>query len=1058
MSATNTTTSLHEPETIGKAPYIDVNSQATSLRQHSPMPGQKRPGGPPHQRSIRTEDSFTEPRDIERHSKLPYFLRMHGSITPRMIVPLAVIGAWATLITCISKFVHPLVVSDLLLTVLGFVVGLGISFRTSSAYERYVDGRKYWAQLSQTSRDLARHIWIHVKERHDTDPEQGKADLLGKLTALNLIVAFAVALKHRLRFEPYTQYEDLEPLVSHLSTFAGEAFDPNTSEPRRKTSWKRGGEYLGLTFAESNPRKVIKRSKKNLGNLPLEILTYMSAYMDSVSETGQFPNGVQQSMVMANLASLNEVLAGTERVLNTPLPIAYSIAISQITWVYVIMLPFQLWHALGWITIPGTIVGAYIILGIAAIGREIENPFGRDENDLPLDKFCQGLEDEINVIASKAPPKLGDFVMTETNTIMFDSNYTSLAAKILQSIRCGSAEPVGGVARFQTLRNFYADNARFKGQTELFTLFSGDAFNPSLESSVTKGAHMVPVLNNLIGGNGKGVACVGNHDLDFGVLQFRHLKAQCTFPWLLANVLDPALGEDVALGNCEKTMILHTTNGIKIGVIGLAEREWLDTINALPPNLIYKSAFESAKALIPNLRQQGADIIIALTHAREPSDVKLAEKTPPGFIDIILGGHDHFYNHQIVKGTHILRSGTDFKQLSYIEAYRNSNPSSPSLSNSSTPPLRPRWSFRITRHDITRSIPEDPSTMKVVENLTSKLRRHLETPVGYTYAPLDARFNTVRTRESNIGNFVCDLMRHYYSAECALMAGGTVRGDQVYGPGVLRLKDIMNCFPFEDPVIVVRVKGNMIREALENSVCLVPALEGRYCQVSGMRFCYDDTKEAGQRVRWVEVAGGPLDEERKYTVATRGYMGRGKDGFTSLLVRSEGGEAEELVSEENGVLISMILRQYFMSLKVMRRWRRWGPSLGRHWGGVHEKLHGDEGSVDVAEPGSKAHKHHNDGGHGDGGDDTDDDGEGHGVSDGAVEEGEEEERRTYVARSVARRWMRAAGIDHGGVGTVENHDTSEDGLLPDWTRGIAPRVEGRIVIQGANGEAEENGN
>lgn len=101
------------------------------------------------------------------------------------------------------------------------------------------------------------------------------------------------------------------------------------------------------------------------------------------------------------------------------------------------MLPFQLWHALGWITIPGTIVGAYIILGIAAIGREIENPFGRDENDLPLDKFCQGLEDEINVIASKAPPKLGDFVMTETNTIMFDSNYTSLAAKSTEDIRAG---------------------------------------------------------------------------------------------------------------------------------------------------------------------------------------------------------------------------------------------------------------------------------------------------------------------------------------------------------------------------------------------------------------------------------------------------------------------------------------------------------------------------------------------------------------------------------------------------------------------------------------------
>lgn len=65
-----------------------------------------------------------------------------------------------------------------------------------------------------------------------------------------------------------------------------------------------------------------------------------------------------------------------------------------------------------------------------------------------------------------------------------------------------------------------------------------------------------------------------NHDLDFGVPQFRHLSKQCNFPWLLANVLDPGLGHDVALGNCPKTTILESSNGIKVGLIGLAEREW----------------------------------------------------------------------------------------------------------------------------------------------------------------------------------------------------------------------------------------------------------------------------------------------------------------------------------------------------------------------------------------------------------------------------------------------------------------------------------------------------
>ena len=178
---------------------------------------------------------------------------------------------------------------------------------------------------------------------------------MAKISALNLIVAFAISLKHKLRFEPYTNHEDLAPLVNHLDTFAGHALDIAPSTERKKSSWKRGGEYLGLTFAESNPRKLIKNSNRNLGNLPLEILSYLSSYTNSVVKNKTLDPGVPQAMILGNLASLNEVLAGSERVLNTPLPVAYSIAISQITWVYVLALPFQLWDALRWITIPGTI-------------------------------------------------------------------------------------------------------------------------------------------------------------------------------------------------------------------------------------------------------------------------------------------------------------------------------------------------------------------------------------------------------------------------------------------------------------------------------------------------------------------------------------------------------------------------------------------------------------------------------------------------------------------------------------------------------------------------------
>jgi 5'-nucleotidase len=198
---------------------------------------------------------------------------------------------------------------------------------------------------------------------------------------------------------------------------------------------------------------------------------------------------------------------------------------------------------------------------------------------------------------------------------------------------------------------------------------------------------------------------------------------------------------------------------------------------------------------------------------------------------------------------------------------------------------------------------------QLVGKLTSSLKDKLEKPLGYTATALDARFTTVRLKESNIGNWVCDLMRAHYNGDCCLMASGTIRGDQVYRPGVLRLKDIMNCFPFEDPTIVIRITGAALLEALENSVSAYPSLEGRFPQVSDIEFEFDPSLPPNRRIIWTKVGGEPLDLERKYVVVTRGYMGRGKDGFDSLLVESEGGKAEEIVSEENGILISMMLRQ-----------------------------------------------------------------------------------------------------------------------------------------------------
>lgn len=122
-------------------------------------------------------------------------------------------------------------------------------------------------------------------------------------SAINLILAFAIckslfsswcatvshssiALKHRLRFEPHIHYEDLEGLVSYLDTFAKQAYDPKLNVPKKQSALKSIGVYLGLPFAESNPQKLIKRSMKPVGNLPLEVLAYLSSYQEKLIQNG----------------------------------------------------------------------------------------------------------------------------------------------------------------------------------------------------------------------------------------------------------------------------------------------------------------------------------------------------------------------------------------------------------------------------------------------------------------------------------------------------------------------------------------------------------------------------------------------------------------------------------------------------------------------------------------------------------------------------------------------------------------------------------------------------
>ncbi|KAK7932253.1 hypothetical protein PG985_002965 [Apiospora marii] len=378
-----------------------------------------------HRRKTKLEvdDYFEGPRDIGKHSKWPVFFQMHGSIMPKMVIPMLIVGGWSTLVCCLSLLDHwighlDLGIDSVLLTVTGFVVASALSLRSSTAYERYAEGRRYWGQLTLNCQTLGRVIWLHVRNR----PGEEKESLLEKLTALNLLVAYAVALKHKLRFEPYTHYDDLQELVEHLDTLGKTATESGVFEPKEPNFFKACGERLGLNFATSNPRKVIKRAREEgvpLGNLPLEILCYLASYIDDKIEETTLPSPGLQTVAWTAITAINDCMVNTERVLNTPLPIAYSIAISQITWVYVLLLPFQLLPRLGWVTIPANMLAAYIILGLLFIGREVENPFGNDVNDLPLELYCGNIVEDLHAITCRPRRKAKEWIASSKNHMLF---------------------------------------------------------------------------------------------------------------------------------------------------------------------------------------------------------------------------------------------------------------------------------------------------------------------------------------------------------------------------------------------------------------------------------------------------------------------------------------------------------------------------------------------------------------------------------------------------------------------------------------------------------------
>ena len=312
-----------------------------------------------------------------------------------------------------------------IVAVVGTLVSLTVGFRCATAHTRFYDGRREWANVAATSQKVAQVIWFHVKERHSEDPNLGKRDLLAKISCLNLISTFAVALKHKLQFEPYMHYDDLEPFVRHLDTLAKAA---DVREPPTKQSMlEKAGQFLGQLVTINDPQTTVKQVSGPLGNIPLEIIGHISSYTREA-----FTNGtLNQPAFVTALKQINEMnhgMAHCDRILTTPIPMAYSTAIYHVSWAYLIILPFQFVPSLGWYTIIACLTAAYMILGLVMVGTQTENPFGNDTNCLPLDTICNQIRHDIEVLLAFPQISFHDVARRDENKPLYPLSQLSARA------------------------------------------------------------------------------------------------------------------------------------------------------------------------------------------------------------------------------------------------------------------------------------------------------------------------------------------------------------------------------------------------------------------------------------------------------------------------------------------------------------------------------------------------------------------------------------------------------------------------------------------------------
>jgi 5'-nucleotidase/UDP-sugar diphosphatase len=421
------------------------------------------------------------------------------------------------------------------------------------------------------------------------------------------------------------------------------------------------------------------------------------------------------------------------------------------------------------------------------------------------------------------------------------------------------------------------------GEKHSYFVHAGDAYSPSLLSTMDKGKSTVDMLNAV----GVDYMVLGNHEWDFGPKILRERVWESNFPVLASNARDK---DGLPIDGTVRTAMINV-GPFRVGIMGLITTNTKVIAHAGSDDFL--PVLDTAKVLAKELKGQGAHLIVALAHLDFLEDMELVQS---GLVDVVLSGHDHFYISWDDGKTVWMDSGENSEKIGVMDVHLKSFMKRG----------KKRFSWEADMRFVdTKNVPEDRTIALKIKKYDKFLSKELDIQIGKTNTELDSRKKTVRLGEAAIGNLIADAMRDGVNADIGFANGGGIRAGKIYPPGtIITRRDMLLEMPFGNVVVKLKLTGAQIWEALENGVSQVENIAGRFPQVSGVSFTYNPKAQGGSRVVSAKIGGQPLNKGRSYTVATNNYAASGGDGYKVLK------KGEVLINASGATLLASMVMDY----------------------------------------------------------------------------------------------------------------------------------------------------